>query len=281
MQSKTKFFIFVLLSVVCFFLIAFENNLFVVKIPNYQAITFGGDTSRAYEKPLTASQQEWLINNRVAQYSPRLIVFNNRARLAFETLVLYDYSKQTSEDLCRQLKFLVMFAAKNQTNQTWKLITVDVKEAFGYVTIISVEGRTRYLWRVRAEIDFNPNEIDIDSIVYFVTDYRKYKEIIDESEFSLNWTRALTFQAPIVQNGELEKRPAIAHCVHMVRELDDERKLRQMKEWLIVQQELGIEKLKLYVYKLNETTRQNLQEFIENRNRKIKIEMIDFRLVYN
>lgn len=279
MESKTKFLIFVLLSVVCLLLVAFENNLFRVKTPNYQVITFGGDTSQAYAKPLTASQQEWLINNRVAQYSPRLIVFNNRARLAFETLVLYNSAKQTSEDLRRQLKFIVMFAAKNQTNQTWKLITVDVKEAFGYVTIISVKGVTRYLWKVRAEIDFNPEEIDIDSIVYFVTDYRKYKELIDQD--SSNWARALSFQTPIVQNGELEKRPAIAHCVHMVRDLGDEKKLRQMKEWLIVQQELGIEQLKLYVYELNETTRKSLEQFIESRINKIKIEMIDFRLVNN
>lgn len=281
MLCKTKLGIFFLLIILSVLLIAFENNLFGSKTTTTTVKVIKSiNVKQKQQQNITtlneifiANQREWLINNQIAQYSPRLYVLTSRNRLVFEALILYNNSKQTSDAVRGQVKFLVLFESR-KTGESWQIM-LDVQEAFGYVTIISVGGIIKYLWKVRTEIPVVLDDIEIDSTLFLLTDLKEYEKMMDNElpEFLRN---ALTYQIPIVQI-EKDKKPAIGHCVHMVRNLN-EKKLKEMKEWLFVQElVLGIDKLKLYFYQVDKSAQKNLENFIQNNIQKMKVEIIDFR----
>lgn len=214
--------------------------------------------------------RQWIINNFIAQFSSRLIIKDD-VRLIFETLAFYDSMNQNAENLCANLAFLVMFSREDR-------IFIRAKEAHRMATIINVAGVGRYLWKVKSEILIDVGLFNLSEVVFLLTDREEYQHLHMRSQDDLNGL--LSFHKPYLMDARKKKKPAIAHCVHNVRNLNKQR-IKQMKTWLTVQQRLGIDYVKLYFYNEDKTAENEIKQIAKRNVEKMKIEIIDFRLFNN
>lgn len=281
MDSKTKFCLFALLILTTLCLIAFENSLFSGKI-SFKGIELI-NTNSAHEnldKIRVVDEQKWLINNLVAQYSPRLFVFAQQNRLQLDALVLYKHPVQKNTTLIDNLKFVTMI---RELNGNVRKLMLDVQQAFGQVTIISSDGVTSYLWRVRTDMEIDLDHISLDSIVVALTDRTEFEKLFNQTTSNESSTldsssflrSSFRFQRPIIDDGEQVKKPAIGHCVHMVRGLEKKKRTDAMKEWLFIQRRLGIDLFKMYFYDVGIAQRTDLERFMTRLGLKFRI--VDYR----
>lgn len=214
--------------------------------------------------------RQWVINNLVAHYSPRIIVKSKR-RFIIEAMAFYDHINQTNENLKSNVNFLVMFAQKD--NKTDKLFH-KIDEAVEIPTVnINV---SRFLWKLKCEIVVNTKLIDFNKTVILVTDVSEYKRLgRSVSEQDLN--RLLTYQKPFIYETKEKKKPAKGHCLHVNRNLDEQR-LLELKNWLSNQQKVDNDRIKIYFSDVNEKSRNEIREFISVKKWEMKIEIIDFGL---
>lgn len=264
---KTNIAVFSILIIFSLMYIIYENNNSKVN-KNLSIIKNMINDSIRLAEP-----RQWIINNLIAQNSPRIIIKNNK-RLIFESLAFYDHINQTSENLLRNVKFLVLFAQNNETNQSKKLF-LKIDEAIGLQTIINKNESGRFLWKLKREIEVNIELINLNKIVFLLTDVGEYKRLRSESQEDLK--RLLTYHKPFIYDAREKKKPAIGHCVHMIRNLN-ERKLLKMKNWLSIQQRLGIDWIKLYFNEVDKKSEDEIREFISTNKGKMKIEIVNFGL---
>jgi len=213
--------------------------------------------------------RQWIINNLVAQYSSRIIIKDNN-RLIFEAIAFYDDPDQSIQHLCASVDFLVLFG--NGTR-----IFLKVSDAFRMVIIINVGGISRYLWKIKTEIMIDLNLVDFENTFFLLTDRLEYQRMFMTFRHHIN--SLLTFQKPYIYDSNTKKKQAIAHCVHNVKYMN-ELKAKQMKAWLTIQQNLGIDWVKLYFLDVGKSIEDDIRNFITNNTGKMKIEIIDFRFEF-
>lgn len=133
------------------------------------------------------------------------------------------------------------------------------------------------LWKLRSEVEISIDFVDLNSVVFLATDFQEYQRLLMTSPSDFD--KLLTFQKPVIYDGRVsKKKPAIGHCVHMVRDLN-KRRLGQMTNWLNMQQRLGIDAVKLYFYKVEKNSEEEMRSFIANSSMKMIIDIVNVGLV--
>ena len=74
------------------------------------------------------------------------------------------------------------------------------------------------------------------------------------------------------------KKKAVAHCVHMLRDLD-RRRLKHTSTWLKIQKSIGIAKIRMYVTTLQDAS--NLSNEIQKLNYTDFVEVVHYRLSFS
>lgn len=273
-MSNTKIAVFSLLILFSFIFIAYENKFILLNVSNAKAqyITIYEDSKEASIR--LAEPRQWVINNLVAHYAPRIII-KDKNRLVFEALAFYDHINQTNENVIRNVNFLILFAQNGDNSTLVEKLFVKIDDASGIVTNINVKGANRLFWKFKSEIEVNIELIDLNRTVVLLTDVGEYERLRLVAQEDLK--RSLTFHKPFVYDSRVRKKAAIGHCVHMIRDLD-KRKLLQMKNWLSVQQRLGIDWVKLYFSKVSEESESEIRKFISVNSGNMTIEIVDFGL---
>lgn len=275
MLSNTKIAVFSLLILFSLIFIAYENKFILLNVSNAktQYITIYENSKEASFR--LAEPRQWVINNLVAHYAPRIII-KDKNRLVFEALAFYDHINQTIEYVIRNVNFLILFA-QNGDDSTVEKLFLKIDDASGIETNINVGGVKRLFWKFRSEIEVNIELIDLNRTVVLLTDVGEYERLRLVAQEDLK--RSLTFHKPFVYDSRVRKKAAIGHCVHMIRDLD-KRKLLQMKNWLSVQQRLGIDWVKLYFSKVSEESESEVRKFISAISGNMTIEIVDFGLFF-
>lgn len=215
--------------------------------------------------------REWTINNFAAQYSSRLIV--KKSQLTFEAIVFYDNLEQTIEKAADSLDFLIQFDNSSQNR-----MFLPVTNAYRLITIIPYNGVVRYLFKIRSEVTLDAefmSKLDVRDIVFLVTERNEYQRLSLTHPTDV-LEPLLTFQKPFIYSAEQKKKPALAHCVHNVRNLDARRML-EFKNWLVIQQRLGYDAIKLYFLEVKEDQQKEVNQFLSKKNWTMNIEIIDYR----
>ena len=285
MKSYTKIAVFSIVIIVSFIFIIYENKIFNgsknIKSQYNKVYTeyLEANITENYLKNIEnvtvdnyirlVEPRQWVINNLIAHYSPRIIVKSKR-RLIIEALAIYHHINQTSENVIRNVNFLVLFAQKD--NKTEKLFH-KIDEAVEIPANINV---SRFLWKLKCEIVVNTKLIDLNKTVILVTDVDEYKRLgRSVSEQDLN--RLITFQKPFIYEAKEKKKPAKGHCLHVNRNLDEQR-LFELKNWLSNQQKVDSDRIKIYFSNVDEKRLNEIRQFISVKKWEMKIEIIDFGL---
>ena len=152
---------------------------------------------------------------------------------------------------------------------------LPVTNAYRLITIISYDGVRRYLFKIKSEINIDDvKSLDLESIVFLITERDEYQRLLITSPRDLG--QLLTFQKPFIYRTIKEKKKAIAHCVHNIRNLD-KRRMLEFKNWLGIQERIGIDVVKLYFLDVKKEDQQEVVEYVGKKNWNMKIDIIDYR----
>lgn len=255
-------------------------------------------TNKCIPQPLPVFESgEWIVNSRVAQYSAYLTVQNddddleydsayiingnrpNRRRLILETLVLFDYPFLNERYILSRAKMLI------RLNDD-EFVLLNIERAFRRRLFSSKENSLQYMWKLTtslsladkqkssdsccAKADFNLLDkiviatIDIDELENLIWSQHAASRNNDQHSSSNNYLESIViFQKPhllVVDTPAPVKKKAVAHCVHMLRNVDTSR-LGKLNDWLRLQKSVGYDKIHLYTYKVDESMRDEIKNF--------------------
>lgn len=94
-----------------------------------------------------------------------------------------------------------------------------------------------------------------------ITDNEEYKKMKKELRRT---ERFISFQSANFFNSSVTKKKSVAHCVHMMFDLDGVRQKR-LFNWHDVQQRLGVDRYRFYFFRVNETSERAIKERLGDR----------------
>lgn len=147
---------------------------------------------------------------------------------------------------------------------------------FRLAYIFASEGRTRSIWKIRCELKpINKYLSKINRIRVAITDIKELNKLFNSAKYkakeyllSFHWTNAY--------DERVAKKKSVAHCVHTIYDLDGE-EVNRLKSWLKIQKRIGIDRVKLYFSRVEDSTIKSklLQEFGNY------LEIVDYRLDFD
>lgn len=241
------------------------------------------DYSRVYDKPNRNSPRSFRRRRRPT-----------RRRVMLETLVLFDYPFLNERYIRSRAKLIVRVA-----DDEFEL--ADIEQVFRRRIFSSEDNLLRYMWKLTTTVSVDLTErdasgcrvSDLDKIAIATIDIDELQNLIwtgdnnndadDNNENQqLSYLNSLiVFQKPtIVDRGDCDdgtgdgrrqanrnkttkKKKAIAHCVHMLHNLDESR-LGKLYDWLRLQKSVGYDKIRLYAYRVDELVREQIRRFDTN-----------------
>ena len=208
------------------------------------------------------STNSWISNNLIAQYSSKVVI-KSENMVMLEAIVLYDNPNQQPEYIRSNVKFLVHLGAER--------VFLSADEVYAKEYDIEIDKSRRYIWKLRANLNAKNLIIHLESLSFLVTDFQEYQKLFFTFFDDLN--RILVFHKPIVYDSRKPKKRAVAHCVHQVRGLNEEKTASNMISWLKLQKDIGIERVKLYFNHGYEDGIRVLKKFESEKF----IELVDYR----
>jgi hypothetical protein len=212
---------------------------------------------------------EWIINRNVMQYSSFMLVDNTVSVVQMEYLVLFN-------DVHWYLYYYynVRCLAIYKPSQKLYIYRVD---RIARTEFMDIDDKKRYLWKIRCKSDIN-----FDSLS---TDWRL--ALVDQNDFDLHDSSAsneklnsnyVIFQVPRVYDISKSKKPAIVHCIHWLRDLNQVR-LAQFLNWLSIQKQIGVDTVRVYSPNMNTETKDKIYEQFSKDFIQIVHYPVDYELV--
>lgn len=216
-----------------------------------------------YEINTTYDNNNMIVNNNLVQYSAYLTIISNDT-IRIESIILSLTPDQVNTD---NLKCL--FKYFNQIK------IVPVKVMYGCDTYSHI------FWKVSCEYQFDKNNTSEFKIMNFAKqtyiaiilsnnyDFDANKTI-DETIASNKLTLSyINYHKPMLIDARIPKKQAAAHCLQMGYDLDIENRTINLFEWLKIQKALGVEQIKMYVFRMkNRELLNNLLDMVEKRMKR-------------
>lgn len=209
------------------------------------------DKNRSLKSVYLAEPSGWIINNRIAQYSSKIIVVNSTT-LLLETLAQCEYDNQTDAFIIEKVKFMISYRRQ--------FFLWNIQLVTGRTTNIYVNGNMRYMFKLGTYLTTtNELNVEIDQIAFALTDIDEYVRLA--VTFFTDAAYYMSFHKPYVHVPDVLKRkkPAIAHCVHMVRNLDRDNGTERLFDWLHLQAAIGIDVVRLYMFDATQAQKQAIR----------------------
>ena len=192
--------------------------------------------------PVVHSNNEWIINKAVLQYSIYLIIKSPQL-YSIESLLFIDNNLINND-----LKCAIWIPKEND----YLIIPITRK-------IVINPPLTKVF------CEYNGTRIDKDSTFYGA--------IIDAK--SQNETYKNPYQKVVVIDGTKEKIKSIGHCVHTLRGLPsiDSNKTKMLNYWLQLQKSIGISEVKFYIY---DDLNKDVIDYLKNKHKEF-VSFVDHR----
>jgi hypothetical protein len=201
----------------------------------------------------------WLFNTKIAQYGTKLILTKQNDSLIIETLAFINYQREFLITKTTSM-FNIKCLTSNDDNEREQF---DVYEAIRLETSIKVDHSERCLWRIRCRVPSDKHRFQFEQIKIALID------IFQVQEPSL-----VSFHEPTFYDAkEIIKKKAVAHCVHMMRDLENDR-LKRLYNWIDMQKRLGIDKFRFYFFRVSKESEQGIRDKFGND----LIQIIDYKL---
>lgn len=226
--------------------------------------------------PVVASG-EWIVNPRVAQYGAYLKLYDRCIEL--ETLTLFDYAFTSEMYIRSRVKLVVRLADE-------EFAIANIERTFRRKLFSGEDNSLRYMWQLTTSVNLNSSGYrgDIDKIAVAVIDVDELQQLIraqqQNSGSVTNLNSLIVFHKPVVlvDSPSLPiKKKAVAHCVHMLRSLNNVR-LGWLYDWLRLQKSVGYDKIRLYTFQVSNVTIENIRSFDPDLI-EINVVDIDFKTI--
>jgi hypothetical protein len=219
------------------------------KTPSYLII----DDFQFDSQLIFLDKHEWIVQYNVAQYSS-ILVEQLDGSVDIEALFFHDKSTKL-EHIRANVRCFAIMSGKDLDSST----IIDPFEVLGIDSGASI-------WLIKCKIK-------ISEIKHFQPSIA----IIDKNNFGLNPNEniLIKLQKPSIFKRSIPKKKQIAHCVHLVHNLDENR-LKNLIEWIFIQRKLNIAKISLYfqnVKNLNYVT----EKIREANNDEGFVNIIDYK----
>lgn len=219
----------------------------------------------SFPVPLIFDANKWVFNPPISQYSPKLISYPN-GEIILETLNLCDY--QNYNDALHKTSFIVRFTPNSQP------ILFKTTDATSLRLNIR---KAPYLWRLRVKLTPEQHNFEVKNIIFAVIDHEQVNKTISEftnkHEDDLNYL--IAYHKPVHYDlSTIVVLKQVAHCVHMVREIESER-FNRMLNWLEIQKRIGYQKIRMYMYRVSANVTRLLG--IKAKSIDLDLEMIEYK----
>lgn len=204
--------------------------------------------------------QNWIVNSQILQFSSVVSLFGNSS-IEIESIILVNYDNQIKahENISCLLKVdTFLFISKSYDDLLEHGITGN---KYGNPALFKIKCH------FRSKI-FTQNLTD--NIHVAIIDTRNYMNIKENISNIL-------FHKPRVFFRHKPKKQAVINCVHMVSNLDTNKKYLKLTNWIRIQKEIGFSKIQLYLYNIgslrtNELRKEFGEEFLN---------LIEYKANYN
>jgi hypothetical protein len=186
----------------------------------------------------TRLNHEWIVNNNIMQYSS-YIIFQDNYKVVIESLVIAIQQQSHQQFKC-VLKY---------TNDTIKVY--DTKAQFPIVQQIKHPNGRIMIEAYRSKCEFVTSDpIDRQSLVAIV-DSKDFYFDRTESDFQnkkLSFSH-LKYQLPTFINATMPKMKAVAHCIHMVYDLEFNKHKDSLSQFFDIITDLKVDQARIYIYR--------------------------------
>ena len=254
------------LFIIIFYAIAviLLNSVFffgIVKI-SFHNSTISTNSFKNNDKfePIITSRHEWTLNVDFLQYSSIIFIEKNQ-NIILEVLALLNYENESEIYENKKNISCLLLAGNNELRRSGEL--------FEIIKIPLMYKKTNYsvidLWKFKCKI-INNSKI-----------YDSYKvAIINQFSFETVPKSLIKYQQATIYTDKIEKKAAIANCVHLVRDLEGNR-FKNLLNWLELQFKIEMKQITLYFFKPNEQVKKYLVEKYPNK----RVIIVDYKTSKN
>lgn len=209
----------------------------------------------------------WIFNQNVAQYSTRALL-TQQGTILVEALAFFNYDENEKLDYVKAKIRCIVFVDN-------KSYVLRVFEVINQITLVPSGSLTfRFLWKVRCELPQSQIHLR-GKIKLALTDIDEYERLNSSDRFkSSKKYYLLSFQEANFYDLKIPKKKSVVHCVHMVRNLNEVRRKR-MRNWLEIQKQIGIDRVRLYFARVDKTIETSLKDEFKD-----FIDIVPYRLEY-
>ena len=175
------------------------------------------------------SKNEWVVQFNVAQYSS-ILVEQVDGSVDIEALIFHDNTTK-SKHIRNNTKCLILEPDEKMLEfEPFEILTIDAEAS---------------IWLIKCKINNRKILNNSNSTV----------AIIDKNDFENSQNRfehlIVKSQKPSIFKRSVPKKKQISHCVHLIYNLDETR-LQNLIEWISIQRQLNIAKIRLYFHKVSD-----------------------------
>lgn len=206
---------------------------------------------------------EWIVNANIVQYSSYAISIKPNV-LKIDVLALINYNVNDLSILRQNMKII----AKIKQND-YKIQIINIENILR-IPFMKTNAIPNTLWRFSCKLSLNTNEINNNHLLIALIDQNEFK-----NELSLE---NIKYQKPTYINGMKEKIKGVAHCVHMLRNVNGDR-VERLFNWLDMQFRIGISEISLYIHNVDIEILNLIKQNYEGDKVKLKYHKTDFNNV--
>ena len=225
------------------------------------------------------TSHDWVFNFNISQYSTLVSQHKNNSIL-FETTVFVDHIElgPNASDFLNQNLMCFILIGNRKLARIRPLKTLIILSRFLRISCqiehdrkISLTDTTLLGFAVLDMKYFkfyqylNENKIvSVNRVATLILCYIKYN--------FLNVIQVLHLQKPIYVDRSILRRKAVAHCVHMLRHLNEKR-FAHLIDWIRIQKSIGIAQIKIYLIEWNEELDRTVQAKFKD-----LVQVIDYKI---
>ena len=213
-------------------------------------------------------RHEWTLNTDILQYSSIIIV--DKEELIVEALLFLNNLK---EDVIYKNKNSTKCLILNEQKQLKASVVFKILK----IPLMNVPGMSPVgLWKIKCKFKISKKEdsykdfkVAIINSDHFKND--EYSDIFHNSS-AIFPSNLIKYQNPTIYYSNKRKKPAIANCVHLVRNLKADR-LERLLKWLEIQFSIGMKHITFYFFEPNELAKR----LIEEKYSSDKVVIVDYQ----
>lgn len=211
---------------------------------------------------------EWILNFNISLYASIISYEQDNSVIQTESLAFIYRDIEDLKYLQSHLKCLFKWNGSELIfKEPYEIYEINFKR---------MPRGPKSIWRIKCQLNLHEYEIlDINNVFITLIDYKYFDYHSNLYKNSLN--EIIMFHKPKLIEKLPQKKKQVAHCLHKVIDLDKNR-FNMLLNWIYMQKEIGIAKIKLCLFDINPVQQSTMKEifgdYIELVNHKTKLTQI-------